>query len=93
MSVDPGIFMLLAFALGYCLTLGYAHVLLARIDRKTKIHRPGSGQISIKNVKTLVIAGKENTELTKAIVLLKINSVIVVLFFAWLALNCIYKWL
>ena len=93
MNTSPEIFVLFAFIVGYSSTLGYAHILLARIDRKVKIRRPASGEISIKNVKALIVDGEENTELRKAITFLKINSVIVAAFFGWLALNCMQKWL
>jgi len=93
MSKIPEIFVLFAFTLGYSCTLGYAHILLARIDRKVKIHRPASGEINLKNIKALIVDGEENTELRKAIALLKMNSVIVAAFFGWLALSCMQKWL
>jgi hypothetical protein len=92
MSTSVEIFILFAFALAYCTTLGYAHILLARIDRKVKIHRPASGEITIKNVKALIADGEANTEIRKAIAFLKINSVIAAVFFGWLILNCIHKW-
>jgi hypothetical protein len=92
MSTSVEIFILFAFTLAYCTTLGYAYILLAGIDRRVKIHRPASGQITIKNVKALIVDGEENAELRKAITLLKINSVTVAVFFGWLILNCAYRW-
>jgi hypothetical protein len=86
------LFMLLLLGC-YSFTLVNAHIILSRVDIKTKITRRQNGEIRLKDIKILAITKAEilGPEARKAILLLKINRFIVFLFFAFLGLELLFK--
>jgi hypothetical protein len=80
----------LIMLVAYSYTLIYAHILLARVDRKVKIGRHVSGEIR----HPAIAAAKLNfkgPELTKALSLLRVNQVITYLFFVFLVFDLVAR--
>jgi hypothetical protein len=79
--------------IGYSYTQITAHVLLAGIDKKSKIPRHKSGEIRLKDI-TLLSLTEVNVcelELRKAMFLLKVNNYIIHVFFASLAYSLFFE--
>lgn len=64
---------------GYCYSLIYAHVLLARIDKRMRIPRHISGEIRLKEIKDWALLEFKDVEpdIKKAIMLLNLSNYIV----------------
>ena len=93
MRSNADVFVALMMLTAYSYAQLYAHVLLARADKKSSIPRRLNGEIRLREIKAFVStrASVIEPETRKALTMLKMSNYIVYLFFAWLIYSIVSR--